>query len=55
MQNRISNRISEIAAGQDGRNEAQPIGDILKELLAQYEARFPEVRVTVVETAAMAV
>jgi hypothetical protein len=55
ISNRISNRINEIAARQDGRTEAQPIGDILKQLLAQYEARFPEIRVTIVETSAMAV
>jgi hypothetical protein len=30
----------------------QPIGEILDELLAQYEAKFPGVYITVVETAA---
>ena len=34
--------------------EPQPIGEILQELLAQYEARFPEIKVVVVETAATA-
>jgi hypothetical protein len=29
----------------------QPIGAILKELLAQYEMEFPDVNITVVETA----
>ncbi len=34
----------------DGRGaEPQAIGDILAELLAQYEVRFPNVNVTVVE------
>ena len=35
--------------------EPQPVGEILEELLAQYEARFPGIYVTVVETAATAV
>ncbi len=35
--------------------EPQPVGEILEELLAQYEARFPNIRITVVETAAAAV
>ena len=37
----------------DPRSHApQPIGEILDELLAQYEAEFPGVCITVVETAA---
>jgi hypothetical protein len=32
----------------------QPVGEILEELLAQYEARFPDINVVVVETAATA-
>lgn len=35
-------------------NGPQPIGEILAELLAQYQTRFPEARVTVVETPAAA-
>jgi hypothetical protein len=35
--------------------EPQPVGEILEELLAQYEAKFPGIHVTVVETAATAV
>ena len=35
--------------------EPQPIGAILAELLAQYQARFPEVHIAVVETPAVAV
>ncbi len=30
--------------------EPQPVGQILQELLAQYEARYPDVRVVVAET-----
>jgi hypothetical protein len=30
----------------------QPIGEILEELLAQYQTEFPELNITVVETAA---
>ncbi len=33
----------------------QPIGAVLAELLAQYQARFPEVRIAVVETPAVAI
>ena len=35
--------------------EPQPVGEILEELLAQYEAKFPGIHVTVMETAATAV
>jgi hypothetical protein len=31
--------------------EPQPVGEILEELLAQYESKFPGIRITVVETA----
>ena len=41
--------------GDDERDkEPQPVGEILEELLAQYEARFPNIHITVVETAATA-
>ena len=30
----------------------QPIGEVLAELLTQYQVRYPEIHVTVVETAA---
>jgi hypothetical protein len=30
----------------------QPIGEILEELLAQYQAKFPDIQITLVETAA---
>jgi hypothetical protein len=36
---------------EDRGGEPQPIGEILAELLARYQARFPEVQVSVVETA----
>jgi hypothetical protein len=32
----------------------QPIGEILAELLAQYQVRFPEVRIPTTETSAAA-
>ena len=35
--------------------EPQPVGEILEELLAKYEARFPGIHITVMETAATAV
>jgi len=31
-----------------------PIGDVLAELLAQYQARFPEMRLTVIESSSAA-
>jgi hypothetical protein len=34
--------------------EPQPLGEILEELLAQYEARFANIHITIVETAATA-
>lgn len=49
------NRITTICG--DGRERdggPQPVGEILQELLAQYEARFPEVNIVVVATAATA-
>jgi hypothetical protein len=33
------------------KSEPQPIGAILKELLAQYETEFPDINITVVGTA----
>ncbi len=35
--------------------EPQPLGEILEELLAQYETKFPGLYITIVETAATAV
>jgi hypothetical protein len=53
MNNRITDMIDD---SPDTRNdEPQPIGRILEELLAQYERRFPGVRIAVVETPATAI
>ena len=38
-----------------GDGEPRPVGEILEELLAQYEAKFPGIHIAVVETAATAV
>ena len=35
--------------------EPYPVGEILEELLAQYETKFPNIHITVVETTATAV
>ena len=52
----MQNRISHIAESPENRDaEPQPIGEILEELLAQYERRFPNIHIVVVETAATAV
>ena len=48
MENRVSNKLE---TGNKDRQGPQPIGAILAELLAQYQARFPKVHVVVVETA----
>ena len=52
MENRISQIVNEERKDRQG---PQPIGEILQELLAQYQVRFPEVRIAVVETPAVAV
>jgi hypothetical protein len=44
MENRITNIVEE------ERKDALPISEILEELFAQYEIRFPGVRIAVVET-----
>jgi hypothetical protein len=44
MENRITNIVEE------ERKDAQLISEILEELFAQYENRFPGVRISVVET-----
>ena len=52
----MQNRISDTGERRDTRDdEPQPVGDILHELLAQYERRFPDIHITVVETTATAV
>jgi hypothetical protein len=45
MENRITTFVEE-----ERKNEAQPIGEILKELFVQYERRFPGIHIAVVET-----
>jgi DNA-binding transcriptional LysR family regulator len=56
MENRISQYEKENREQEDRRRgEPQPIAAILAELLAQYQTRFPEVRIAVVETPAVAV
>ena len=52
MENRISQNVK---AEQEQRQGPQPIGAILAELLTQYQARFPEVHIAIVETPAVAV
>jgi hypothetical protein len=47
MENRISAFYDDRQRQDD---DEQPIGKILAELLAQYEARFPEVRIAIIET-----
>jgi hypothetical protein len=54
----MNNRISHVEnknTDRDDRREPQPIGEVLAELLAQYQARFPEVRITVAETPTTAI
>jgi hypothetical protein len=48
----MQNRISDIREERDRLDdEPQPIGEILEELLAQYETKFPNIPITVMETA----
>jgi hypothetical protein len=47
----MQNRIDDTAERPDRRNgEPHPVGEVLEELLAQYEARYPGIRVTIAET-----
>ena len=55
MENRISQYENRDSEREDRPREPQPIGVVLAELLAQYQVRFPEVRIAVVETPAVAV
>jgi hypothetical protein len=56
MKNRISQFENEEREREDRRRgQPQPIGVILAELLAQYQTRFPEVHIAVVETPAVAI
>lgn len=52
----MQNRISDIMERRERRDdEPQPVGRILEELLTQYARQFPDLHITVVETAATAV
>jgi len=52
MNNRISTFLEDSPETRNERNdEPHPIGEVVEELLAEYERRFPSVRITVVETA----
>jgi hypothetical protein len=53
MNNRITDLMED--SPETRKEEPQPIGAILEELLAQYERRFPGVRIAVVETPANAI
>jgi hypothetical protein len=52
MENRIGVFEEEFDRREDCDSEPQPIGEVLAELLARYQTRFPEVRISVVEAAA---
>ena len=53
MNNRITDLIEDSPETRERQpQEPHPIGEILEELLAQYERRFPGVRIAVVETPA---
>lgn len=55
MENRIATPWEEMPETENRRStDARPIGEILAELLAQYQARFPGIRIAVVETPANA-
>jgi len=56
MHNRISTFPEDPPeAREEGGQEPQAIGEILAELLAQYQRRFPDLKIAVVETSASAV
>jgi hypothetical protein len=49
--NRCQSQLQQGSAGRDPRELGpQPIGKVLADLLAAYQVRYPEVRITVVET-----
>ena len=54
MENCISKFENAGREREDRRREPQPIRAILAELFAQYQVRFPEVRIAVVETSSVA-
>jgi hypothetical protein len=54
MDGRLTGFEDDLHWQREGAGEPQAIGDILAELLAQYQARFPEVNIRVVEVPAAA-
>lgn len=46
----MTNRMTPCDSERD--SEPQPVGEILEELLVQYEARFPDINIYVMETTA---
>jgi hypothetical protein len=55
MTNRISTLQDDFGGREERGNGPQPIGEVLEQLLTQYEVRFPSINIVVVETAATAV
>lgn len=56
MKNRITRPLEDLPDADERRpQEPQRIGEILEELLSQYERRYPGVRIAVVETSATAI
>lgn len=52
----MNNRISlQDDREREDRREPRPIDEILAELLTQYQTRYPEIRINVVQTPAVAV
>ena len=52
----MQNRITRTRGIEDKQPQSpQPIGDILKELFAQYERRFPSIKISVLQTETTAV
>ena len=55
MENRISQYENEVRRSDNHRGDPQPIAAILAELLAQYQTRFPDAKIIVMETTATAI
>ena len=54
--NRCQSQLRADCVGRDPRESGpQPIGKVLADLLAAYQVRYPEIRITVVETSDTAV
>jgi hypothetical protein len=54
MDGRLTGFEDDFERHDEGAGEPQTIGDVLADLLAQYQARFSEVHITVVELPAAA-